>query len=166
MVLVPKTHGEGKEPLPSPWFWCQKHTVKARGRCLHHGLGAKNTRRRQGVVAFTMALVPKTHGEGKGSLPSPWFWCQKHTVKARSRCLRHGCQKHTVKASGRCLHHGLGAKNTRRRQGVVAFTMVLVPRTHGEGKGSLPSPWLWCQKHTVKERARCLHRGFGAKNTR
>ena len=64
MVLVPKTHGEGKRPLPSPrfkcpkqgplpspWLWWQKHTLKARGRCLH--------------------------GEGKGLLPSPWLWCTK-----------------------------------------------------------------------------------------
>ena len=30
-------------------------------------------------LAFTMVLVPKTNGEGKRPLPSPWFWCQKHT---------------------------------------------------------------------------------------
>ena len=53
-----------------------------------------------------------------------------------------------------------------------------LPKTHGEGKRPLPSPWLWCEKHTaeargrcfhdntVKARSRCLHHGFGAKNTR
>ena len=61
MVLVPKTNGEGKRPLPSPWFWCQKHTPS---------------------VALTIVFVPKTHGQGKRPLPSPWFWCQEHTVKA------------------------------------------------------------------------------------
>ena len=150
MVLVPNTHGESKRPLPSPWCWCQKHTAKASGRCLHHGFGAKNTRRRQAAVAFTMVLVPKTHGEGKRPLPSPWFWCQKHTVKA----------------SGRCRHHGFGAKNTRRKQAAVACTIVLVPKTQREGKRPLPSPWFWCQKHTAKASGRCLHHGFGAKNTR
>ena len=218
--LLPKTHGEGKWPLPSPCFgcqiWCQKHTVRASGRCLHHGLdakfGAKNTRSRQAAVAFTMVLLPKTHGEGKRPLPSPCFgcqiWCQKHTVRASGRCLHHGldakfgakntrsrqaavaftmvllpkplpspcfgcqiwCQKHTVRASGRCLHHGLdakfGAKNTRSRQAAVAFTMVLLPKTHGEGKRPLPSPCFGCQKHTVKASGRCLHHGFAAKNTR
>ena len=28
----------------SPWLWCQGYAVKARGRCLHHGFGAKDTR--------------------------------------------------------------------------------------------------------------------------
>ena len=162
MVLLPTTHGQGKRPLPSPWFCCQKHTVRASGRCLHHGLGAKfgakNTRSRQAAVAFTMVWLPKTHGEGKRPLPSPWFGCQIW------------CQKHTVRASGRCLHHGLGAKfgakNTRSRQAAVAFTMVLLPKTHGEGKRPLPSPWFGCRKHTVKASGRCLHHGLGAENTR
>ena len=73
-----------------------KNTVKASGRCLHHGFDAKSTakstgrrqavlvvvftmvlapkmRRRQEVVAFTMALVPTTRDESKRPLPSPWF---------------------------------------------------------------------------------------------
>ena len=58
------------------------------------------------------------------------------------------CQKHTVKARA------------------VAFTMVLVPKTLGEGKRPLPSPWFWCQGYAVKARGRCLHHGFGAKDTR
>ena len=112
MVFVPKTHGEGKRPLPSSWFWCQKHTVKATGRCLHHGFGAKT-----------------------------------HTVKASGRCLHHGfwCQKHTVTASGRCFTMVLVPKTH-------GLTMVLGPKAHGEGKRPLPSPWFWCQKHTVNAR--------------
>ena len=37
-------HSLQPQPLQPSRFWCQKHTVKARGRCLHHGFGAKNTR--------------------------------------------------------------------------------------------------------------------------
>ena len=118
-------------------------------------------------------------------LPSTWFWCQQHTVKASGRCYTmvwvpktHGegkrplpspwlrCQQHTVKACGRCLHHGFGAK------------------PHREGKRRLPSTWFWCQQHTVKAKrpllspwflgekhmvkasGRCLHHGLGAKTHR
>ena len=56
MILVPETPCEGKRPLPSPGFVCQKHTVKASGRCLHHDFGAKNTLSREAAVAFTMIL--------------------------------------------------------------------------------------------------------------
>ena len=124
-------------------------------------------------------VLPKTRGEGKRPLPSPWFWCEKHTVRACGRCLHPA-----VKASGRCLHHGFGAKTQGEGKRGVPFTMVLVRKTHdegkrplrclhhglvrtthGEGKRPLPSPWFWCQKHTVKASGRCLHRGLGAKNT-
>ena len=164
MVLLPKTHGKGKQPLPSQWYWCQKHSVKARGHCLQH------------------VLVPKTHGEGKRPLPSP-CWCQQYTVKplpspkltakAGGPCLHqnsrrrqaalaftktHGegkrplpSPKLTAKASGPCLH-----QNSQRRQAALAFT-----KTHGEGKRPLPSP-----KLTAKACGPCLHHGFGAKNTR
>ena len=44
MLFVPTTLSPGERPLPSPWFWCQKHTVRESGRCLlHHCFGAENT---------------------------------------------------------------------------------------------------------------------------
>ena len=70
MVLVPKAHGEGKRrPLPSPKP--QKHTVKASGRCLHHGFGAEK---------HTVKASGRCLHRGFGA----WFWCQKHRVKARA----------------------------------------------------------------------------------
>ena len=120
MVLVPQAHGEGKRPLSHGGRQAavvstmvvvpKNHTVKASGRCLHHGFGAKHTGKASGRCLYhgfgtipkthgedkLVVSVPKTHGEGKRPLPSHGF----------------GAKGHAVKASGRCLHHGFGDKTT------------------------------------------------------
>ena len=116
MIWVPITH-------TSPRFLWQKHTVKATGRCLHNGFGAKHTLvKARGCCLH--GLAAKAHGEGSR--------CLHHVFGAENARRRQEAVAFTMVLVQKklCRHRGLG------RQAAVSFSMVLVPKTHGEGKRS------------------------------
>ena len=131
-----QSHGEGNSGhLPSPCILCQKHSVKASGRWLRHGLLCKNGEGKLPLPSpgaincegerLHLAFAAKTHGEGKRALPSPVFSVLVSTTHSDCRRVlpspRFWCDKATVKANRLCDW-----------KAPLAFTMFLCCQTHGD----------------------------------